>query len=107
MSNAKTAAKTDAQNNEAGIAEKSDVQNNEARTAEKADTANNGAGAAVKADMTKKEKEYEIAMLRKNSMKLFGVTPSTFDGAMSRQTEPISITAAKELIEKWKKGDAH
>ena len=94
MSNAKTAAKTDAQNNEAGIAEKSD-------------TANNGAGAAVKADMTKKEKEYEIAMLRKNSMKLFGVTTSTFDGAMSRQTEPISITAAKELIEKWKKGDAH
>lgn len=107
MSDAKTTVKTDAPNNKAGTAEKSDVQNNEARTAAKADTVNNRAGAAVKADMTQKEKEYEIAMLRKNSMKLFGVTTSTFDGAMSRQTEPISITDAKELIEKWKKGDAH
>lgn len=64
----------------------------------------------AKADNTSAEKTYEKAyelnILRKNSVKLFGVTTSTFDGAMGGQTQPLTVTAAKGIIEKWKKGAA-
>ncbi len=53
------------------------------------------------------EKAYELSVLRKDSLRLFGVTTSTFDGAMSGQAAPLTINAAKGIIEKWKKGVAH
>lgn len=59
---------------------------------------------AVKAEAAPKEQVFTLSALRKNSMKLFGVTTSTFDGAMSGQTTPLTINAAKGIIEKWKKG---
>lgn len=62
---------------------------------------------AVKSDTSPKEKTYELSTLRKNCIKLFGVTTSTFDGAMSGQMAPLTIGAAKGIIEKWKKGVAH
>lgn len=62
---------------------------------------------AVKADVSPKEKTYELSMLRRNSIKLFGVTTSTFDGAMSGQNAPLTISDAKGIIEKWKRGAAH
>jgi len=62
---------------------------------------------AVKAEASSREKSYDLSMLRKNSMKLFGVTTSTFDGAMSSQTGQLTVSAAKGIIEKWKKGVAH
>ncbi len=58
----------------------------------------------AKSESIPKEKTYELSALRKNSMRLFGVTTSTFDGAMSGQTTPLTINAAKGIIEKWKKG---
>ena len=53
-----------------------------------------------------KDKAFGMAVLRKNSMKLFNVSTSTFDGAMVGQTGPLTINAAKGSIEKWKKGVA-
>ena len=54
----------------------------------------------------KSEKKYDLAVLRKNCVNLLGVTTSTFDGAMSGQTGPLSVDAAKNIIETWKKGVA-
>lgn len=62
---------------------------------------------AVKAENASGEKTYELSALRKNSVELFGITTSTFDGAMSGQAAPLTINAAKGIIEKWKKGVAH
>lgn len=53
------------------------------------------------------EKVYDIPTLRSSSVQLLGVTTSTFDGAMQRQTGPLSVTQAKAIIEDWKKGEAH
>lgn len=52
------------------------------------------------------EKAYDLAVLRENSVKLLGVTSSTFDGAMSGQKGQITISAARGIIETWKKGVA-
>lgn len=60
----------------------------------------------VKADDSCKEKAYDLSALRKNSIKLFGVSSSTFDGAMVGQTMPLTVNTAKGIIEKWKKGAA-
>ena len=62
---------------------------------------------AVKTEAASKERVFALSTLRKNSMKLFGVTTSTFDGAMTGQTGPLTVNAAKGMIEKWKKGAAH
>ncbi len=62
------------------------------------------AAAKPKADA---EKVYALSDLRSSSVKLFGVTTSTFDGAMQKQKGPLSIAGAKAIIENWKKGVAH
>lgn len=45
---------------------------------------------------------YSIEKLRENSVKLFGITSSTFDGAMygQKKTE-MTIAEAKSVINKW------
>lgn len=68
--------------------------------------AKTAAKTAAKEDGASMEKTYSLEALRKNSVKLFGVTTSTFDGAMSGQAAPLTINAAKGIIEKWKKGVA-
>ncbi len=45
-----------------------------------------------------KEDKFEINALRRDSLKLFGVTRSTFDGAFYGKTGDFSISEAKELI---------
>lgn len=52
------------------------------------------------------EKAYDLAVLRENSVKLLGVTTSTFDGAMAKKNGKLTISAAKGIIENWKKGVA-
>lgn len=52
--------------------------------------------------VTRKEPRYKIEKLRENSMQLFGVTVSTFDGAMygHKETE-MTIKEARAVIDKW------
>jgi hypothetical protein len=57
-------------------------------------------------EVTPNERAYPVETLRSSSVKLFGVTTSTFDGAMCGQTEPLTVSDAKGIIEKWKKGAA-
>lgn len=52
----------------------------------------------------KKETAYPLDTLRKDSVKLFNVTTSTFDGAMTGQNGPMTIAKAGEIIEAWKRG---
>ncbi len=52
---------------------------------------------------TKAEPEFPIPALRKDCLKLFGVTSSTFDGAMSGKEGTFTIKAAKSIIESWEK----
>lgn len=52
----------------------------------------------------KAEKAYSLETLRKDSVKLFGVTSSTFDGALGGKTGQMTISEAKKIIEDWKKG---
>lgn len=47
---------------------------------------------------------FELETLRKDSVKLFGVTSSTFDGAMLGKTGPLSIDAASNIITNFLKG---
>lgn len=64
------------------------------------------ANKAVKAEPVpvKKEAAYPLDTLRKDSVKLFNVTTSTFDGAMAGQNGPMTIARAREIIEAWKRG---
>lgn len=50
---------------------------------------------------------FDIQTLRDSCLNLFGVTTSTFDGAMHGQEGPFSIAEAKSIIEGWKKGEAN
>lgn len=54
--------------------------------------------------VTKKETAFPLDVLRKDSVKLFNVTTSTFDGAMTGQSGPLTIAKASEVIEAWKRG---
>lgn len=60
----------------------------------------------VKTEPVKSEMKLELSVLRKNSVRLFNVTSSTFDGAMSGQKGPLTVSAAKDIIERFKKGVA-
>lgn len=57
---------------------------------------------AAVADDTAKEPKFKVEKLRANSMKLFSVTTSTFDGAMygHKETE-MTINEAGTIINKW------
>lgn len=50
----------------------------------------------------KREPKFKVEKLRTNSMKLFSVTTSTFDGAMygNKETE-MTIAEARAVINKW------
>ena len=60
--------------------------------------------ASAPATAVKKATEIPLDTLRKDSVTLFGVTTSTFDGAMDGQEGPFTIAKAKEIIETWKRG---
>lgn len=50
----------------------------------------------------KKDAKYKMEKLRENSMQLFGITVSTFDGAMYGHMETeMTIKEAKAIIDKW------
>ena len=65
------------------------------------------AAAPTAAKAGKTEQKYTVAKLRGNCMQLFGVTTSTFDGAMHGHNKAVySVGETKEIIEKWLKGSA-
>lgn len=71
-----------------------------ARNIEKnaAQTAENDAVVAKE----KKSPQFKVEKLRANSMKLFKVTTSTFDGAMhGRKESEMTIAEARAIIDKW------
>lgn len=51
----------------------------------------------------KKEPRFSVAELRARSRTIFGVSQSTFDGAMLRSNKDVKYTIAevKEIIAKW------
>lgn len=50
----------------------------------------------------KKENKYTVEKLRENSTHLFGVSTSTFDGAMyGHNEEKYTINEVKDIIDKW------
>ena len=61
---------------------------------------------SAKGDAAPTERAYDLAVLRENSVRLLGVTSSTFDGAMSGREGQLTISAAKQMIEDWEKGVA-
>ena len=48
-----------------------------------------------------RENKFGMDALRKDSLKLFGVTRSTFDGAFHGKTGDFTISEAKELIKEF------
>lgn len=59
---------------------------------------------AVVEKTEKKEATFPLEVLRKDSLKLFGVTTSTFDGAMDGHKGPFTVAKAREIIDTWKRG---
>ena len=59
---------------------------------------------SVPVTAVKKEQAFPLEVLRKDSVTLFNVTSSTFDGAMYGHKGPYTIAKAKEIIENWKRG---
>jgi hypothetical protein len=64
--------------------------------------------ASVEAEVTKsdekpKDREFPINVLRSNSIKLFGITSSTFDGAFFGEDASVKITIAdaQKKINTW------
>lgn len=56
----------------------------------------------TKQSSVKKARVFPIASLRSNSVKLFGCTSSTFDGAFYGRSETeCSIEEAKKIIKLW------
>lgn len=46
--------------------------------------------------------KFKIEKLRENSMKLFGITTSTFDGAMYGQNAAeLTVEEARKIINEW------
>ena len=52
-------------------------------------------------EATAKEAKFTIERLRRDCMRLFKVTLSTFNGAMSGAAEQLTVREANERIEKW------
>lgn len=51
------------------------------------------------------EQKYTVEKLRVYCVKLFGVTTSTFDGAMyGHEAESLTVEQARSIIENWLKG---
>jgi hypothetical protein len=66
--------------------------------------ATNSANTAKKSENT--EQKFAVEKLRNNSIQLFGVPTSTFDGAMyGRNKEEYTVNEVKSIIDKWLYGD--
>lgn len=53
-------------------------------------------------NVTEKETKYSVDKLRQNSIQLFGVTQSTFNGAMyGHGSKEYTINEAKAILERW------
>ena len=52
----------------------------------------------------KPDAKFPLETLRKDCVKLFGITSSTFDGAMYGKTGEFTIADAASIINDWKKG---
>jgi len=50
---------------------------------------------------TKKMPRFTIARLRRDCLKLFGITVSTFDGATLDMTEEFTVEEMRSHIKKW------
>lgn len=51
------------------------------------------------------QKKFKVSVLRKHCIKLFGVSTSTFDGAMRRHKDKeLTVEEADAIIKKWLKG---
>lgn len=59
--------------------------------------------AATPAAKVEKVTKFPIETLRKDCGKLYGVSTSTFDGAMFGKSGEYSIEEVRGLIENWKK----
>lgn len=57
--------------------------------------------AATPAGKTAEERQIPIENLRRSCNKLFGVTPSTFDGATVGLTGKFTVAEMQSIIEKW------
>jgi hypothetical protein len=56
----------------------------------------------VNEQTSKGEPKFKLEKLRENSVQLFHVTTSTFDGAMFGNTlDEMTINEAKNIINKW------
>ena len=59
-----------------------------------------------KEQAVKRETKYSLEKLRQNSIALFGVTQSTFDGAMyGNENREFSVKEAKGIIDVWLYGE--
>lgn len=57
---------------------------------------------AEQAEAAKKEPKFAVEKLRENSIHLFGVSISTFDGAMYGHNEgEYTINEAKAILNEW------
>ena len=65
----------------------------------------NAAAEVTETPAAKVEKvaKFPIETLRKDCVKLYGISTSTFDGAMFGKSGEYSIEEARTLIENWKK----
>ena len=45
--------------------------------------------------------KFSVEQLRKHCVRLFGISSSTFDGAMYGKKEPMTIEEAKAIIKGW------
>lgn len=60
----------------------------------------------VQTETDKNERKFKKEKLREKAFDLYGVTTSTFDGAMYGHTEnEFTVKEAEEIIRKWQKGD--
>jgi len=50
----------------------------------------------------KKDPAFSIERLRQDCFKLFGVTLSTFDGAMYGQSGEFTVEEARNIIKNWR-----
>ena len=56
---------------------------------------------AIEPAPAKAERKIPLDKLRKSCVKLFGVTPSTFDGATVGLAGKFSVAEMQEIINKW------
>ena len=61
-----------------------------------------GLAAAPKETMRKKEPKHAVERLRKDCLKLFGVTAGAFDGASCGLTGSYTVAEMQKIISDWR-----